>query len=117
MAAIPESAKAFMPGLIGRVRQRRKSIAFAEGADKRVPEACRIVKERAPGLVVDGEPQADAAVSPEAGQSKAPGSKAAGRANTPVFPDLAPANDLSRGCPTEDICNVAVAAALQSETV
>src|SRR5271157_3994160 len=39
MAAIPESAKAFMTGLIERARQRKKTIAFPEGADKRVLEA------------------------------------------------------------------------------
>ena len=39
MAAIPESAKSFMAGLIERARQRKKTIAFPEGADKRVLEA------------------------------------------------------------------------------
>jgi phosphate acetyltransferase len=108
----------------------------------RVVEALRIVQARAPELNVDGELQADAAVSAVVGKSKAPGSRVAGRANTLIFPNLAsanigyklverlggamaigpflqglakPANDISRGCSAEDIFNVAVVTALQSE--
>lgn len=109
----------------------------------KVVEALRIIQARAPELNVDGELQADAAVSAVVGRLKAPGSAVAGRANTLIFPNLGsaniayklverlggamaigpflqglakPANDLSRGCSVEDVFNVAVVTALQSES-
>src|SRR5437667_4536482 len=46
MAAIPESAKLFMSGLIERARKLKKTIAFPEGSDPRVLEAAaRLARE------------------------------------------------------------------------
>jgi len=119
-----------------------KGSGKGEEPDK-VKEALEILRARAPELNADGELQADAAVDAVVGKAKAPGSKVAGHANTLVFPTLSaaniayklverlggamaigpflqglakPANDLSRGCSAEDIFNVTVVTALQSET-
>ena len=93
------------------------------------------VQEAHPELKVDGELQFDAAVAPEVGQLKAPGSKVAGYANTFIFPDInagnigykiaqrlggfeaygpilqglnAPINDLSRGCNAIEVYSMAI---------
>ena len=106
-----------------------KGSAKHEVVDK-VIEATRIAQEKRPDLLLDGELQADAAIVPSVGSSKAPGSKVAGRANTLVFPSLEvgniayklvqrlagaeavgpvlqglakPCNDLSRGCSIDDV--------------
>lgn len=117
-----------------------KGSAKHELADK-VIEATRIAKEMAPDVMIDGELQADAALVPSVGQSKAPGSSVAGKANVFVFPDLqsgnigykmverfsgaqaigpilqgiaAPVNDLSRGCSVEDIVRMITITANQA---
>jgi malate dehydrogenase (oxaloacetate-decarboxylating)(NADP+) len=61
-------------------------------ASDKVREAVRIVKSKLPGLVVDGEMQADTAVLNEWRQETYPFSELAGNANILVFPDLNAAN-------------------------
>jgi phosphate acetyltransferase len=58
-----------------------------------VVEAVKLLKERVPGLAVDGELQADAALVPEVARRKIKGdSPVAGNANILIFPDLDAAN-------------------------
>ena len=107
---------------------------------EKVQKAYQIAHKAQPGLKIDGEMQADAAIVEKVGKKKAPDSLVAGKANVLIFPDLNAGNigyklvqrfagyeavgpilqgmnkpiyDLSRGCSTEDIVNLTAVAALQ----
>ena len=109
---------------------------------EKVIEATRLVREKAPDLIVDGELQLDAAIVPEVAEFKAKGSPLKGEANVLIFPDLGagnigykltqrlakaeaygplcqgiakPVNDLSRGCNEFDVAGVIAITAVQAQ--
>src|SRR6185436_3974493 len=59
---------------------------------KLVQDATRLVRKRAPGLIVEGEMQADTAVTPSVAATHFPFSEIHGDANVLVFPDLTSGN-------------------------
>ncbi|WP_088810498.1 MULTISPECIES: phosphate acetyltransferase [Listeria] len=117
-----------------------KGSAKSEETEK-VAEATKLAKENAPELTLDGEFQFDAAFVPSVAAQKAPESVIKGDANVFIFPSLeagnigykiaqrlgkfeavgpvlqglnAPVNDLSRGCNTQDVYNLALITAAQA---
>jgi phosphate acetyltransferase len=107
----------------------------------KVSSAVALAKQKAPGMLVDGELQADAALIASVAAKKAPGSPVGGKANTLVFPDLQsgnigyklvqrlagaeaygpflqgfakPVSDLSRGCSVDDVVNTSVVTLVQA---
>jgi phosphate acetyltransferase len=141
--AIQSAASARAFGIEPRVAM----ISFSTGTSgtgsdvDKVAEATRIVREREPGLAVDGPLQYDAAAIASVAHNKRPGSAVAGRATVFVFPDLdtgnttykavqrsaqvvsigpmlqglaKPVNDLSRGALVDDIIYTLALTAIQS---
>jgi phosphate acetyltransferase len=109
---------------------------------EKVSAATALVRERAPGLLVEGPIQYDAAIDAAVARTKLPGSPVAGRATVFVFPDLntgnntykavqrsagavavgpvlqglrKPVNDLSRGASVRDIVNTVAITAIQAQ--
>ena len=107
----------------------------------KMQNATKKAQEKYPDLPIDGEMQFDAAVAPNVGQQKKPGSKVAGYANTFIFPDInagnigykiaqrmgnfeaygpillglnAQINDLSRGCNAIEVYSMAIITAALS---
>jgi len=120
----------------------REGKRLAGGDVDLVIEATRIARDMAPGLLLEGPLQYDAAIDPEVGAKKLPGSQVAGRATVFIFPDLntgnntykavqraagavaigpvlqglrKPVNDLSRGCTVADIVNTVAITAIQAQ--
>ncbi len=115
------------------------------GADvEKVRAATELVSARAPGLLLEGPIQYDAAVDPEVARTKLPNSAVAGRATVFIFPDLntgnntykavqrsahaiaigpvlqglrKPVNDLSRGALVSDIVNTVAITAVQAQAM
>lgn len=109
---------------------------------EKVREATRLVSEKMPALLIDGEVQVDCAIVPEVAGRKDPDSRISGRANVFIFPNLdagniaykiaerfakahaigpvlqglrKPASDLSRGCDTQDIIDTVAITAFRAD--
>jgi phosphate acetyltransferase len=142
--AVTSSATAAAFGIEPRVAMLSYSTGTSGSGEDvdRVREATELVRERAPGLSVEGPIQYDAAVDAGVAAAKLPGSAVAGRATVFVFPDLntgnntykavqrsagavavgpvlqglrKPVNDLSRGATVHDIVNTVAITAIQAQ--
>ena len=110
----------------------------------KVREATKIAREKRPDLEIEGEIQVDAALIDKIGEMKDPGSKIAGHANVLIFPNLEsgniayklverlaganalgpiiqglckPVNEVSRGCSTDDIVNIAAISSIEAKSI
>jgi len=118
------------------------NFAGQSASPRKMHEAARLVRERHPDLVVDGEMQADTAVNPEIVERIFPFCEIQGGANILIFPTLdagniayklvqqlgggevigpflmgikKPANVLQRTCTADDIVNTIVITALEAQ--
>lgn len=109
---------------------------------EKVRQATKLVIEKDPLLLIDGEVQLDCAIVPDVTRRKDPQSKINGKANILIFPNLdtgniayklterfakaysvgpviqglkKPVSDLSRGCNSEDIVNAASIVAVMAQ--
>ena len=147
LAYIAQSSAASAKAIAG-IEPRVAFLSHSTKGSARHPDVDKVTAavakfhEICPDVLADGELQFDAAIVPEVGASKAPGSPVAGHANVLIFPDLdagntnyknterlggfqavgplcqglaKPINDLSRGCHMEDIVAAVAITALQTQ--
>jgi phosphate acetyltransferase len=118
-----------------------KGSAKTKSAEK-ITQSLALLKAQSPGILADGELQADAAIVPEVASIKCPDSPINGKANILIFPNLEagnigyklvqrlsgcraigplflglnkPASDLSRGCFAQDIVDSVAVTAIRAQ--